>query len=465
MRPKILSIGLLILVSLSVIACAPLQAPVAGAPGLGDTFYPLMGNGGYDVQHYGLDLAVDVPTNTITGTATILAEATHTLSQYNLDLSGLTVESVRVNGEDAAFSRADAELTIVPDMPLSAGELFTTTIAYGGVPQPIIDPGASYSEVGWLTQIDGIFVASEPSGAMAWYPVNNHPLDKAAYTFRVSVAPEYTVAANGVLEDVVETGPAQDERLTYVWEARDEIASYLTTLHIADHKVERSESPAGVPIRDYYPKGTPRSVRAKFAKTGEMIDFLSDLIAPYPFEVYGVALLNQDVGWALETQTLSTFGASGAGETTVMHELAHQWFGNSVSPADWQDIWLNEGFATYLSDLWLEDQEGEDAFDQHMREMYAYLEEIEAKPPGSIPNDEMFSRTVYIRGAWTLHALRLEIGDETFFELLRTYYQRFENGSVTTEEFIALANEVSGRDVSPLINAWLFDEAMPPMPE
>ncbi len=461
MRFNPLILGLLFVVGLSLVACAPLQIPYAGAPGLGDTFYPLMGNGGYDVQHYTLDLDVDVPSNIITATATILAEATHPLSSFNLDLAGLTVESVTVDGDETLFSRIESELTITPTNSLADGQLFTTTIVYGGEPQPIIDPGASYSEVGWLTQIDGTFVASEPSGAMGWYPVNNHPRDKASYTFRVSVAPNYIVAANGMLTNVSE----DKGRITYTWETADNTASYLTTIHIGDYEIEVSESPDGVPIRNYFPKGTPRSIQAKFEKTGEMIDFLAELIAPYPFEVYGVALLNQDVRWALETQTLSTFGASGAGETTVIHELAHQWFGNSVSPGDWQDIWLNEGFATYLSDLWIEDQEGQEVFVEHMRDMYDYLEEMGAKPPGSIPNEEMFSRTVYVRGAWTLHALRLEIGDETFFELLRTYYQRFANSDVTTDEFIALANEVSGRDVSPLINAWLFDEKMPPVPE
>lgn len=453
--------GLMLVISLVLVACSPLQAPYAGAPGLGDTFYPLMGNGGYDVQHYLLDLDVDVPTNTITGTATILAETTHPLSSFNLDLAGLTIESIDVDGEDALFSRVESELMITPTRPLADGQLFTTSIVYSGEPQPIIDPGASYSEVGWLPQIDGTFVASEPSGAMGWYPVNNHPRDKASYTFRVSVAPDYMVAANGTLTEMSEQG----DRVTYIWETADDTASYLTTIHIGNYDLKESESPNGVPIRNYFPKGTPRSVQAKFDRTGEMIDFLAELIAPYPFEVYGVALLNQDVRWALETQTLSTFGASGAGETTVVHELAHQWFGNSVSPGDWQDIWLNEGFATYLSDLWFEEQEGAEAFDQHMREMYDYLEGMDAKPPGSIPNEEMFSRTVYVRGAWTLHALRLEIGDEVFFELLRTYYQRFADSHVTTDEFIALANQVSGRDVSPLINAWLFDEKMPPMPE
>jgi len=431
--------------------------PIPGSAGLGDPFYPLMGNGGYDVQHYALTLDVDVPTNVISGTATIDAESLHALSAFNLDLAGMEVLSVTVDDQNADYRRVGDELTILPAAPIASGTPFVVVVRYVGEPEPIIDPGASYSEVGWILQPGGSFVASEPSGAKGWYPVNNHPLDKALYTFDIRVPSDYMAAANGVLVDEQEMG----ERTSYRWAASQPIASYLTTIHIGDYEIERTEGPDGLPIRNYFPVGTAQSVRDKFAKTPEMLEFLNELIAPYPLEVYGAALLNTNVRWALETQTLSTFSSSGARETTVLHELAHQWFGNVVSPANWQEIWLNEGFATYLSFLWVEDQEGEEEFETLMSATYASLVASDAKPPGSIPIEEMFSSTVYMRGAWTLHALRLEVGDDTFFEILRTYYQRFEHGNVTTEDFIKVANEVSGRDVSPLINSWLFDEAVP----
>jgi aminopeptidase N len=195
-----------------------------------------------------------------------------------------------------------------------------------------------------------------------------------------------------------------------------------------------------------------------------MIDFVSSLIAPYPFDAYGVVLLNKPIGWALETQTLSTFGSRGAAEHVVMHELAHQWFGNSVSPATWQDIWLNEGFATYFSSLWLEHQEGADALEAQMTSMYAFLDAVEAGPPASVTVEDLFGTSVYQRGAWTLHALRLEVGDELFFEILRTYYDRFQNFHAGTQDFIEVASEISNRDLSDFFDGWLFESELPPMP-
>lgn len=454
----------LFLILFGAAGCAPVQIveqPRPGAASIGDPFYPYMGNGGYDALHYTLDLTVDVPSNTVAGTAAMQAEATHSLSTFNLDLAGLTVLGVGVDGTPAAFARIGEELVITPTVPIARGALFTATVAYFGAPTPINDPAIGFGEVGWQTQTDGSYVVSQPSGAMNWYPVNNHPLDKATYTFHITVAPEFQVAANGVLVDVIEHADAT----TYVWESDDRIASYLTTVQIATYDIEREEGPDGVPIRNYFPVEVPALVRERFATTADMMEFYTDLIAPYPYDVYGAVLLNVRMGWALETQTLSTFGADGSNEIVIAHELVHQWFGNSVTPAQWQDIWLNEGFATYLSYMWIEETKGAAAFDDHMAEMYAFLDRIDAKPPATVPVEEMFSRTVYVRGAWALHALRLAVGDEAFMEILRTYYARFADQNVTTNEFLDVASEVSGRDVRPIMDPWLYDTDLPPMPE
>lgn len=433
---------------------------VAGAESIGDSLYPLMGNGGYDVTHYTIDLAVDVAANAIQGSTTIEAIATQNLATFNLDFEGLTVSGVQVDGHRAEFTRAGDELTVLPGEPLSQGQTFSTTVFYAGTPQPIRDPALSFAEIGWNPQPNGTFVVSQPSGAKSWYPVNNHPLDKATYTFRITVPTPYMVAANGLLKEKIE----QDQTTTYVWEAADPVASYLTTVHIGEYEVQTQTTESGVPLRNYFPKGTSDAVKAKFAATPQMVAYLEDLLGPYPFESYGVALLNVDVGFALETQTLSTFGKQGAGEVVVMHELAHQWFGNSVSLADWQDIWLNEGFATYLSFLWLEHRNGPEAFSQQMDAIYRQLVNRRMGPPGSVSVDNLFNNTVYLRGAWTLHALRLALGDGTFFDVLRAYYARFQNANATTEDFKAVVNEVGGQDFSALLDAWLYDEAVPPHP-
>jgi aminopeptidase N len=296
---------------------------------------------------------------------------------------------------------------------------------------------------------------------MSWYPVNNHPLDKASYTFRISVARPYVVAANGLLEAEIEQG----QMVTYVWQMDDPMASYLATVNIGRYVRVEESGPDGLLIRNYFPVEASERLKNAFSRTAEMIDYFSDLLGPYPFDVYGVIVVGDDLGFALETQTLSIFGATSARESTVAHELMHQWLGNSVSPATWQDIWLNEGFAEYFTMLWLEHKQGREALEAEMASLYRRLESLHVGPPAAISVEEMFSPAVYFRGAWTLHALRLEVGDEVFFDILRTYYQRFAHSNASTAGFIAVANEVSGRDLSEFLERWLYEEALPPVPD
>jgi len=195
-----------------------------------------------------------------------------------------------------------------------------------------------------------------------------------------------------------------------------------------------------------------------------MIAYYSDLIGPFPFESYGAIVMDAPFGGALETQTRPVFGRMSTIETTIAHELVHQWFGNSISLARWQDIWLNEGFATYFHHLWTEHTRGEEVFNATMRGMYTTIKARRMFPPGDPPPDDLFGSAVYVRGAWTLHALRLEVGDEVFFDIIRTYYDRFQGGNATTADFIAVAEEVSGQSLDALFQAWLYDEEAPAVP-
>ena len=333
----------------------------SGAPGLGDLLYPGFGNGGYDVQHYGLDLTVsDVGTGTLTGVTTIEAEATEDLSSFNLDFVGLTVEDIAVNEQPAAFSRNGQELTITPAMPLQAGEIFTVEVTYSGAPEQI-ESVALPVLTGWVTFDGGSYVVSEPDGAATIFPVNDHPLDKATYSFRVTVPKPFEVAANGVLAETIDHG----DTTTFVWKARDPMASYLATVNIGDFDVETEDGPNGIPIRNYYAAGLEEDIREPFARQAEMLALYSEIFGPYPFEVYGSVVMDAEIGGALETQTLSIFGVDVINlediprtEQIVAHEAAHQWIGNSVSLADWSDIWLNESFATYAEGLWVEHTTG-----------------------------------------------------------------------------------------------------------
>ncbi|CAN5699799.1 M1 family metallopeptidase [soil metagenome] len=431
-----------------------------GAAGLGDSLYPTLGNGGYDTLHYTIALTVDMQSHAVTGTTTIAARATQALSSFNFDFQGLQIQKIIVDAKPATFQRMASELTIKPAASLRNGQPFTTTIAYSGVPTALTDPGVPFEKIGWLVYKPGIFVASEPSGAMTWYPVNNHPRDKATYTFRITVAKPYVVAANGLLQAELDQG---DNR-TFQWEMHKPMASYLATLTIAKFKVVTEQGPNNLPIRNYFPLNASQQTLAPFQQTAEMIQFYSDLIGPFPFEAYGAVVVDDDFPTAFEAQTLSIFGPNTLFEAAVAHELSHQWFGDSVSLTNWQDIWLNEGFAMYLESLWLEHKQGQPAFAQRMHRLYQSMKEQQLGAAGSPTVETLFGPATYVRGAWTLHALRLRVGDAPFFKILRTYYSRYQYSNASTADFIAIAETVSGQQLDDFFDAWLYTDAVPPEP-
>jgi aminopeptidase N len=312
-------------------------------------------------------------------------------------------------------------------------------------------------------------VLSEPDGSAGYYPVNDHPLDKASYTFRVTVPKPLEVAANGLLTETTDNG----DTTTFLFEAHEPMASYLATINIDEFDTETMESGNGIPIRNYYSSDLPKEVRKPFARQGEMLDYFSEIYGLYPFEVYGAMVMNTEFGAALENQTLSIFGMDMVDvenvegtELTVAHELAHQWFGDSVSVADWSDIWLNEGFATYSEGLWIEHLHGRDALDEWVKSQYQDVVDFQQyfPAPGNPPADDLFNSGVYVWGGLTLHALRVEIGDEAFFKTMQTYFERYKGGNAATADFIAVAEEVSGKDLTEFFNNWLYSESIPPIP-
>ena len=335
-------------------------------------------------------------------------------------------------------------------------------MTYGGTPQPI-SLGSAIFGAGWQTDGRDAYVVSEPAGAATWFPANDHPTDKALFTFEITVPADLVAVANGVL---VEERTEPDGRRTWRWEASDPMATYLASIVVGDLVLETGTAPTGLPLRDAYPPELAEDARALFARTGEMIATFEEWFGPYPFEVYGHVVVDEELGFALENQTLSLFGTdllgSGtAGERTVAHELAHQWFGNAVSPASWNDIWLNESFATYAEWVWLQA-----AYDQPIATSAerAHAGADYGVAPSNPGNEELFQPTVYIRGGLALHALSVEMGDQAFRTLLREWPLRHRHSSASTDDLRALAEELSGKDLGPVFDAWVHGTALPPFP-
>jgi aminopeptidase N len=432
------------------------------AAGIGDPYFPGLGNPGYDTDHYALDLAYDPATDVLDGTVVIDAHATDDLASFNLDLAGMGVSAVSVDDAEARFERDGDELVVTPTDELDDGADFTVDVSYSGVPEPAVLDQFGV-EVGWRTTDDGSFTLSQPDGAHTWYPVNDHPSDKASYTFRLTVPEPYVAAANGVLTEEL----AGEGETTFVWEAPDPMASYLTQVAVGEFVIEDAGTAGDVVIRNVFASDLAEEASAAAARTLEMVEFYAEEWGPYPFDVYGMLVVDTELGLALETQTLSVFGADtccfAGADVIQVHELAHQWFGDAVSPARWRDIWLSEGFATYAEWMWAEHADGV-PIAESAAEAYDFLADDFDGPIGDPGTDGLFGDAVYVGGALTLAALRAEVGEETFDEIVRTYFERFDGESVTTDDFVAVAEEVSGEDLGDFFDDWLEATRLPPFP-
>ncbi|WP_411079680.1 M1 family metallopeptidase [Streptomyces sp. cmx-18-6] len=434
-----------------------------GAAGVRDPYFRGLGNGGYDVTHYGLKLDVDPAADRLRGTATITARATQDLSAFHLDLAGLDVESVTVEGRPAAVNRAGEELTLRPaarvEDRLRKGRTFTTVVRYSGSPLTIT--GADGSQEGWLRTADGAVALGEPTGSMAWFPGNHHPSDKAAYDIEVTVPEPLTAVSNG---ELVSRRTAKG-RTAHHWRTAEPMASYLATVAVGRFTTQESVTPDGIRL---FTAVDPKSAAASKDVLDEIpavLKWSAEKFGPYPFTSAGAIVERTgDSDYALETQNRPVF--PGPPDTGLLvHELAHQWFGNSVTPATWQDMWLNEGFATYAEWLWAADHDDvpvEESFDE------AYEDEDNwefppAEPPAAV---NISDAPVYGRGAMVVHRIRLEMDDdEAFFDLVKGWTKAHRHANASTDDFIAYVEEETGQDLTDLWDAWLYGESRPPVEE
>lgn len=429
-----------------------------GSGSAGDPYYPRAGNGGYQALHYSLQFFYDPERRQMKGQTQIKARATSNLSRFHLDFRSLKVRKVRVDNRPAEFSHQGKELIVEPKDPVRRGTRFSIDVRYSGRPRPVPEE-SPLGRHGWVETSDGSFVACQPDGAPTWFPVNDHPKDKATYQFEITVPKGITAVSNGRL--VERKRSASGERITFVWREDNPMASYLATATIGHFRLREGKTPRGTPVLVATDPTESQGSGRVFRTTAQVTDYFSKMFGPYPFSSTGAIVDSADVGYALETQTKPIYAASPT-DALIVHEIAHQWFGNSVGVRYWQDIWLNEGFATYAEWLWREHQ-GLGKADAIFQDYYSQPESspIWSPAPFDPGPKRLFAQSVYIRGAMTLHVLRQRVGDDAFLEILRTWAAQNKYGTATTPEFIALAERVSGKDLRDLFHSWLFEEGRP----
>ncbi|MGW4089435.1 M1 family metallopeptidase [Nocardia sp. NPDC004750] len=432
----------------------PPPDPLVGAPGLGDPYYPLDGNGGYDVQHYDVGIDYDPPSRKLAGTTTITAHATQALRVFNLDYAGPDVREVTVNGLPADFDRnGEHELTVTPTLPLLPGLPFTVAVDYAG-------PAVNAEGEGWtFAPSGGAFVAGEPHSATTWYPLNDTPLDKATFSLNATVPAEWEVISNGVrIEDVV-----RGDKRTVRWFNAKPVVGYLTTVAIDKFDYLEQRRANGIPLISAFAPNVEQDQRELEKRVPEILDFAEKIYGPYPFEAAGGIHVDAGITFSLETQTRPLYAPS-IDLQTVVHEITHQWWGDWVSIRRWSDICLNECFASYTADyLWPERMDGKNVDDQYRETIRKYRDSdkywnIPLEDPGV--GKEFTS--VYYRGPLFLHALRRQIGDEVFFAAVRDFLAAHAYGNASMPEFRAFVQSRSPMDLTGFFHAWLNTTAPPP---
>ena len=428
---------------------------VAGKDSLGDPYIPELGNTGYNVKLYNLIFDIAPEQKIITATAIISATSTlDNLGRISLDFKGFQTDGVTVNGDSVPFYRSPNKLYLDLPRPFAKDEPLTVKVNYHGEMQTQSTTYIPQFQMGFTQpKADRLFAFSEPDGARAWFPANDHPLDKAAFQIEATVPQALTAVANG---DLLATDTA-DGKTTYKWYEEDPLATYLATLAVGPYVKIDSQSYDKTQLRYYIFQDDPKAGNS-VNQSALILKFLTDLIGPYPFDEFGYVEINSP-GLAMETQTMilvdqAIFDSNPS--ATFVHEAAHQWFGDNVSLATWGDIWLNEGFAQYFQVLWQVKYGGNlrvilDSYENSILQR----EQTEFAPLDEPSENNMFGTNTYLKGAWILYMLREELGDELFIKVIRTYYQRYAGGNATSADFQAVAEEVSRKDLEAFFRQWV----------
>lgn len=423
-----------------------------------ESYIPDHGDDSFDVTHYALGLGYKLIGNRLDGDAVLSCVARTATTAVSLDLAGLRVAKVFLDGKPTRFTHRGSRLRITAR--LAAEQEFELRVRYAGSPGVL--KVRDLDDAGWEELTDGVIVAAQPHGAPTWFPCNDRPSNKATYAITLAAPSDYYVAMSGRLTDQRRRGSVTE----WTWEMPQPMAPYLATVQIGRYEArDLAEGVIVVAPPDLKGEGYDGS----FGRQPAMMEFFESRFGAYPFDDYTVVVTDDPLEIPLESQSLSTFGRNFASAEwncvrLVAHEMAHQWFGNAVTLTEWKDIWLHEGFACYAEWLWSEESGLDTAASRaaHYYDKLAGLDQdlLLADPGPAL----MFDDRVYKRGALTLHALRVTVGDHDFFDILREWVERFGGGNATTADFEALAAEISGESLGSLFDAWLRALPLPALP-
>ncbi len=436
-----------------------------------DPYYPETSNPEVDVLHYFLNLAYQE--EVLSGTATVTFRATKPTSRIRLELSdALEIEKVTLDDARVSFGHKDNGLTMTTPK-MKPGRTHTFVIKYSGRPAPV--PAPSKREdmtagLGWRTESDGsVYTIQEPYGAFTWYPVNDHPSDEALYDARITTSSPDVGVFNGVLEDKQVRGGLTTTR----WHVDEPMASYVTTLAIGPYEQYSGPTKSGLTITYWLMKRDQRLITPLRSEGTDAFDWLVEHAGPYPFSSLGVVVVGGE--GTMETQTMITLDRGAArlqafGASTLQHEMAHQWYGDSVTPTNWRGMWLNEGWATYLQQRYSAETQPKAPSDNPgpkvpgaqltLRQVDNHAR-AESGPPGDYKPDHFADINVYIGPALMLREIRKQVGERKFDQLVKAWPAQHENENVDRAEFTRWVNQFTGQDLTPLIDRWLDSRHTP----
>jgi aminopeptidase N len=424
-----------------------------------DSLYPEVGDPGVDALHYDLSLAWSPQTDTLDATEVLTFRSTEDDDDFQLDFGEpLEISSVELDGSEVDYEHAGKDLVV--QAPVREDQRYELTVVYSGTPEPVDVPvqRSDFSETGFtITDDHEVWTMQEPWGAYSWYAVNDHPSDKALYDFTLSVPSPWMGIANGDLTSTEEEGGTVTTR----WHLAEPAASYLTTLAFGEYDMTELAGPRDIPIRIFTPAGSPKPAGPMISP--EAMEWLEQYLGPYPFDTFGIVVVDSSSG--METQTMVTLGNSDytLSEEVVVHELVHQWYGDTVTPDDWRDVWMNEGMAMYLQGMWEAEQAGI-TVDEQM-DQWAEFEDDErefAGPPADYDRDKWGSGNIYYSPALMWHELRQRIGDKRFFDVVRDWPEEQENRSSNREAMFDFFEKHTGEELSAFFDAWLLGRQTPP---